>query len=469
MNPRSRISISEEFQGSRFNDQRLNRRLPKLAVQLSIHPMSSIPKACENFKDIKAAYRFLSNDQVLPGEIQRPHQLQTIERVSTLKKVLTIHDTSFLNYNTHFETKGLGPIGSRRASKKQSQGILFHTVFAVDPKSETPLGILHQDVWSRPERAEQGPSRRKKLSNIGLEEKESFKWTRALRAIRESLGSFSIQVIQVCDREADVGEWIAESFLSKVDFLVRAKADRTLLNGETLWKTLSQEPLAGIYQLHVPAQSKTKDRKKRNKREALLEVRFSEVRLNSKKQEQLNQYPVYALYVKETVADKNCTDEPIEWMLLSSLPVFTLSEAIEKIQWYRHRWQIESFHKVLKSCCQIEKSQLSTADGLMRLLAIKSVIAWYIYWMSRNPVVSQNASCEEFLTSPQWKALYCKIYRTRRLPNRAPPAYDAIRWIARLGGFIGRKGDGEPGMITFWRGWDRLMEIADDWILFNTC
>jgi hypothetical protein len=145
-----------------------------------------------------------------------------------------------------------------------------------------------------------------------------------------------------------------------------------------------------------------------------------------------------------------------------------IEDAAQVINYYKMRWIIESYHKVLKSGCNIEECRLQTADRLIRYITLMSVIAWrlyYITYIARG--AEQDSICTKILTVNEWKALYLKVNREKSLPNEPPTIAQAIHWIARLGGFLGRKNDGQPGITVLWRGWTRLNEITDNYLLFS--
>ena len=176
--------------------------------------------------------------------------------------------------------------------------------------------------------------------------------------------------------------------------------------------------------------------------------------------------PTYVVLAKETNAPDGV--DALEWMLLTNVPVESFEQARERIDWYKLRWHIENFHKVLKSGCNIELCRLESAERLERYITLFSIIAWRLYWMTHVNRASPDKSCSEVLADHEWKALYCKIKKTRSLPTKPPTTREAIRWIAQLGGFLGRKGDGEPGITTTWRGWQRLLDISEAWLVFNS-
>lgn len=161
--------------------------------------------------------------------------------------------------------------------------------------------------------------------------------------------------------------------------------------------------------------------------------------------------------------------EALEWMLLTNLPVKTLEQAVEKIFWYKQRWHIENYHKVLESGCNIEKVRLNHIEKLKALIALVSVVAYRLYWMTWIARVSPEDDCRVVLSESEWKTLYCFRNKTKILPQKIPRVQETMRWIAMFGGFLGRKGDGQPGTTTTWRGWQRLREITETWELFNDC
>ena len=174
---------------------------------------------------------------------------------------------------------------------------------------------------------------------------------------------------------------------------------------------------------------------------------------------------VNVVFVKEFNAPKDV--EALEWMLLTDIPIKKEEDAIQVINLYKIRWVVEEYHKILKSGCTIEKCRLQTAERLIRYISLMSVIAWRLYYITHVARNSDcNASCTKILAEDEWKALYLKMNPTKLLPNEPPTITQVIRWIAKLGGFLGRKRDNNPGITVIWRGWARFMEIVDNYILF---
>jgi hypothetical protein len=155
-------------------------------------------------------------------------------------------------------------------------------------------------------------------------------------------------------------------------------------------------------------------------------------------------------------------------MLLSNIEVADFKTAVERIEWYVLRWLIEIYFKILKSGCRVEQTLLASGERLKRYLALISVVAWRLFWLTYVNRQDSEASCRSILTEDEWQALYCKVRKTTVLPDHPPTAHEAIRWIAQLGVFLGRKHDGEPGVTVLWRGWQRLNDIVATWRLLNS-
>ena len=153
------------------------------------------------------------------------------------------------------------------------------------------------------------------------------------------------------------------------------------------------------------------------------------------------------------------------WRLLTTLPITSLAEACEKVGWYAQRWQIEVIHKVLKSGCKIEQRQLETAERLERALAVDQVVAWRLLALCKAGREQPDAAVSEWLDQAEWEALWCQVHQRPTPPRTPPTVRQAVRWIAQLGGFLARKGDGEPGPITLWRGLHRLHDLTAMWRL----
>jgi len=208
---------------------------------------------------------------------------------------------------------------------------------------------------------------------------------------------------------------------------------------------------------------------KRPARQATVSVRFTQVKFRPPwrpNQQKLPPVTLNAILVREENPPPEI-DEPIEWLLLTNTSVQNFEEAVRVIGWYSCRWHIELFHKILKSGCTVEACRLQKAERLHNYIALMSVVAWRLHWLTYFNRTDPHLPCTVILTATEWQALYRRIHRTPSLPASPPTVRQAVRWIAQLGGFLGRKRDGEPGITVIWRGWQRLQDMADTWSLVN--
>jgi hypothetical protein len=257
-----------------------------------------------------------------------------------------------------------------------------------------------------------------------------------------------------------------------VDILVRAAWDRAIAGEEQyLWKAMATAPLAATVVVKIPprkalpARKDSPQRAEQPAREAIVEVRYRALTLKpprGRRGERLPRLTVHVVWAVETLSAEHRAAgiEPVEWMLLSTLEVKSGKDALQRLEWYACRWSIEVWHKVLKSGCRIEQKQLETAERIKRCLSVYSVIAWRILFGVMLARAVPEIPCTILLEQDEWKALYCKIHRRPELPHEPPTLRTAVRWIASLGGFLGRKGDGEPGAMTLWRGFQHLVDLT---------
>jgi hypothetical protein len=443
----------EEFGAAQLNDQRLKRRLLLIARDLYDRPQASLPEACQSRAKTKAAYRFFEHANTTMDNLLSSHYEATVKRMSQQKLVLIAQDTTTLNYSAHPLTEGLGPIGSRHQGVV---GLMLHDSMAFNLEG-TPLGLLDVQCWARDPQAFGKKHLRHELP---IEEKESQKWLTAFRKVVAAQKSCpETTLVSVGDREADIYELfkLALSEGGGAQLLVRAEQDRLLADGQGhLWEQLAQRPVAAIQVLSVPR------RGKRAPRVARLEVRFQEVKLKPpQRRRKLGELNIWAIVAEEINAPDGV--EPLKWMLLTTVAIESFEQATEKLLWYARRWGIEVYHRTLKSGCKIEQRQLGSADRLEACLAIDMVVAWRIFHLTKLGRETPEVPCTVFFEDSQWKALYCFVHQQPTPPKEPPTLKEAVRMVASLGGFLGRKADGEPGTKSLWIGIQRLDDIEATW------
>ena len=447
-----------------LGDERLNQRLVALVETFAERPAASIPEASETWAATQAAYRFFSNEAVEPEQIILAMAEATAKRCQGLPLVLAVQDTTRLDYTTHTDTEGLGPL-----EHPKHRGLFVHTALAVAPQSGVPLGVVSQQVWARDPDTVGKSQKRKELP---VEAKESARWLVGLKQTEERLGS-SVRVLTVADREADVYELFALAHQLKGDWLIRARHDRSLQGDERhLLAAVEQAAVCARTTVELPRTDE------REARQANLEVRRAEVvlrppqRLSGAIGQWWAQHPqvehlapkklrpvrVGVVLVQEV--DPPVGVKPVRWLLLTSLPVETPEQALACVEHYRLRWLVERYHFVLKSGCLVEKLQLETAERLRRALAVYSEVAWRWLWLTYEARAHPEAPCTTVLDELTWRVLCVADCPKAVVPVTPPNLRTAIRMIAMLGGFLGRKADGEPGVKTLWRGLRRLNDIV---------
>lgn len=444
-----------EFGKAKLPDERLRKRLISIGKDFFARPTANIPQACGSRAKTKAVYRFCSHEAVNMETVLESHYEATVRRCSKEKVVLAVQDTTTLSYTTHATTEGLGPTTNVGT---ETLGLLLHSTMAFNVNG-TPLGLLNAQCWAR-EAALYGQARER--MDLPVAKKESKKWLVGYQATASAQRRLKeTRVVNVADREADMFELFVEARKSagSPDLLIRATHPRAIEleggKGPVVWEHVRSLPLAGQLSVKVPK------RKSRPARETTIAVRFSSVTLCAPRRgpgRKLEAVNLWAIVAEEE--NPPVDQEPIEWLLFTTIPVSTIEEAAEKIQWYTLRWQIEVYHRTLKSGCRIENRQLASAHSLKVCVAVDMVVAWRVFHLARLGREIPDVPCTVFFEDAQWQALVCFLRRTPVPPKEPPSLGEAMRMVATLGGFLGRKSDGNPGTQTIWLGLQRLDDIA---------
>ena len=439
--------VKDEFREADFGDRRLFLRFLVVAEHLTQLPEALIPQASQGWSKTKAAYRFFDNKSITPEKILDPHISKTVTRAAYQNEpVLVIQDTTFLNYSHMVTSEDLGPIGS---AESFCMGLVMHTSLAVSSRG-LPLGIVDQVIWAR-SKEEHGKAKLRKSRRF--EDKESFRWIEAQRRYNARMHRLPM-VVTICDREADIYDLFYDSTQIDGKFLIRAKHNRSLGN-DKLWHFMQQQDVADSYTIEVPEHENSP------RRQARVEIRFAPIPLryplDRPRARKIPDIQAWAVYVREI--DPPPTSKPVEWMLLTNVPVLSTADALEKVSWYKIRWIIEIFHRILKSGCRVEYARLEKNHRRTSYLTIKSIIAWKLLLLTYFHRISPDQPAQALMSKIECSALYVAI--NNRLPhNIAFNARQAIRWLGELGGFLSRKSDKEPGPTHVWRGWQRLQDFT---------
>jgi hypothetical protein len=365
--------------------------------------------------------------------------------------VLLLQDNTDFNFSHHPRTQGMGPL-----QNGHMRGFWAHNTLAVSPDG-VPLGLWDQQAWVR-DAAKSGQSRQR--HERAFEEKESYRWVTGV----PDVGAIPAEtrVVTVCDREAHIYEFFDAMLEQGVEFLVRATRGRSpTQEGGPLFAAVAHWPVQHRYTLTL------KRRPDRPERTAEVDVRFGSLTLKAPKRGTPRRATITVQVVEVVEPAPPPGQNAVHWLLLTSLPVETVAQALQLVTWYTYRWLIERFHYVLKSGCKLEDRQLQTQSRLDRLLAVFNLVAWRLLWLTYQARQTPDAPCLVALDEHEWQALYAHHHRTTRLPDTPPTLHETVRMLAQLGGFLGRKGDGEPGVKVLWRGWTRLQDIVDTWRLFH--
>ena len=444
----------EEFGRCRLSE-RLTQRLMSMARDFWARPMANLPEACGSATKMQAAYRFLANDDVLFETLLQPHYAATEQRISELGEgsvVLVPQDTTSVNY-TQLSIEGLGPIGT---TADGAQGLHLHSSLAMTVQG-VPLGFVDAQCWARDPQTFGKKAQRHALA---IEQKESYRWLKSYQAVAAvQKRNPQLTVVSMGDREADIYELFAQAALEPAGpkLLIRAQHDRQVQDEQArLFEAIQRQPIAGYQIVKLPRQ------KNRPAREAKLAIRFAALTLCAPQDKaHLSALEIWTVLAKEEDTPEGV--EPIEWRLLTTLAVQSFEQACEKVAWYTQRWGIEVFHRTLKSGCRIEDRRLGHGDRLEACLAIDMVVAWRIYHMVKLGREVPELPCDVYFEEAEWKALVAYSTKNPVPPEQALSLREAIRMVAKIGGFLGRKSDGEPGTETLWRGLQHLDLMTDVW------
>lgn len=390
-----------------------------------------------------------------------PHCRQTADIVSEHEVVLSIGDTTFLDYaKIVAKREGYGPIG------KGGNGLVLHSALAVSAEEGQRLGLLWQKLWHRealvpaPENETEAQQKHRKTQQRRqsrqrpFEEKESYRWVEALETVNQQCPE-TTHVIHVFDREGDITEvFDRASQLEQTGVVVRATHDRSLdAHSERLWSTVEAEPIAFYQALELPATSK------RSARTARIGVRFRAVNLRTPHRfEAKAPLKVYAVYAHELEPPEGVA--PLSWMLLTTEAVHSIDDAARILRWYTYRWHIEEYHKFLKSGAQVERFRLA-AEGMEVLLGFLGVIAVELFQLTYLHRTDPQRPIERVLNPVQVAVLKAK---SKQAPRTLTVGW-GVEAIARLGGYLEHRRNSPIGIQVLWRGWAKLQDLCEGWSL----
>jgi len=464
--------IASEAATADFGDKRLNERFGIVLDQLSEKPSLSIPAACGGDAETAAAYRFFANDRVDAEQVLKPHRDATLLRIRAQKVVLIVQDTTEIDVTRKEERVG-GPLND-----PNRWGLFDHALVALTPE-RVPLGSVRADIWSRDPDEFDKPQeeKRRERRSKSIEEKESYRWLEGYRCACEIAEQApETKIISVSDSEGDIYECFAEPAQGegkrKAEFIVRACQDRAVKEEVGhLFQVVACSKRLGTLKVQVGKREATTGDDRRRKqarkaRQAKVTVRAVRVWLRppSRKGVKLSAVYVNAILVREEKPPAD--EEPIEWLLLTSLGIDTFQEVCQVVAYYCCRWGMEIYFRVLKGGCRIEKLQLEEEERLRPCIALYMIVAWRVMFVMMLGRKCPKMPCDAVLSEDEWKSVY-RIVENEPLPRKPPSLGKMIELIASLGGWLGRKCDGSPGPQTMWIGIQRMRDFATAWKEFG--
>ncbi len=402
-----------------------------------------------------AAYDFWSSPYFEPDDIRKAHVRSSIERIKSHEIVLAIQDTTNIDLTNHPSTTGVGYLDHQKLSGLKVDSTLASTIDGV------PLGIIDQQVWTRP-RENLGIAKKRRQRET--QEKESQRWLDSLKTTQQLIPKENM-VVTMGDSEADIFDLFSLKRPENSHLLIRGTHNRKVDHtAQYLHQAIRQTQPCGLLSVEI------KRNPEQNPRIANLILRFATLEVcvpaNHLARSQLKPVKLQVILAQE----ENPPDgvEAISWLLLTTIEICRFEQAARCVKWYTYRWLIERYHYTLKSGCGIEKLQLETGRRIEMALATYSIVAWRLLWITYQARLHPDESCDTVLEAHEWQSLSATINKHPIPPKNPPSLQQAVRMIASLGGFLGRKSDGEPGVKTIWRGLRRLHDIAATWKLTHS-
>lgn len=451
------------------SDPRMVRRLAIMLEDWAAQPQASIVESSRSKAAVKASYRLLANARVNAVEIAASHCEATWQRMGQHQVVLAVADTTSFNHSTHPGTEGLGAIGQGNGS---AQGFWMHSVVAFSEQGEA-LGVLHAQCWARDKQPLGKAKRARDKNSKPLAQRESHRWTQAYEAIaaqRQRRQGEGPRLVMVADRESDIYELFVSNAAhdEHCAVLVRALHPRRMQQDrQIVWEYLEAQPELGRMELQVPAKTEG------SQRTATLALRCAAVQLGvpHDKARLFGATAPLALWAIEAVEVAPPAGTPVlHWKLLSSVPAADLKAVKRQLRWYARRWGIEVFHRTLKSGCKCETRQLRSLEKLQRALGLDMIVAWRLMALRDAARQQGQQPAAQWLEPTECEVLTAWAARQRVAIQPTLNIAEAVRCIARFGGYLDRKSDPPPGTQVLWRGLHHLHDMAQTWLLARqTC
>lgn len=445
------------FNDAKLGDPRRTKRLVKLAENMAKSIGKSVVKSCQNSAEVEAAYRFMRNENVKAHDIQEAGFELTAKHANAYEELLAIEDTTSINFSHPSIKEELGHI----TASTQARGYQVHSVLLFAPKEHDMVGLIEQHSWSRDITT---MGKRNKADTIYYPEKESYKWERASQRMVTRL-SHDVQkrIISVCDREADIYDYMAYKLAQGQRFIVRSSKTRRIEEAnDKLYEFGSRLVSAGERTLHIEQRGAGKKKKARQGRSVQLHVSFSKITIKCPTAKSGEALPLYYVLCRDN-------NDEVCWHLMTSETVETIEQAQKIVDYYEKRWLIEDYHKAWKSGgTDVEQFRMQSANNIEKLMVITAFVAVRIMQLrlcGRKMNPHKDRSCECMLSPLAWKLLWLKLEKNKKLPKKTPTADWAYQNVAILGGWTDSKRTGVAGWVTLWEGWLKLQDMIEGYHL----
>lgn len=450
-------------------DPRIVRRLAVMLEDWAAQPQASIPESSRSKAAVKASYRLLGNSRLSDVAIAGSHRSATWQRMEEHAVVLAVADTTSFNHSSHPDTEGLGSIGQGNGS---AQGFWMHSVVAFSEEGSA-LGVLHAQCWARAKQTLIAAKRMPDKNSKPLDQRESCRWTKAYEIIatqRQQRQGAGPRLVMVADRESDIYELFVSNGAhdEHCAVLVRALHPRRMQEDrQIVWEYLEKQPELGRMELQVPAKGGGAERLARlvlRSARVQLAVPWDKARLFGATQP----LDLWAIEAVEVAAPAGI--QPLHWKLLSSVPAPDFAAVQKQLGWYARRWNIEVYHRTLKSGCKCEERQLRSLEKLKRALSLDMIVAWRLMALRDAARQQPQALARQWLEPAECEVLAAWAARKKLSKQPVLTIAEAVRYIARLGGYLDRAKDPPPGTQVLWRGLRHLHDMTETWILARqTC
>lgn len=455
-------TIISELSKANLGDVRLNSRLLKVAQALAMSPEESINASIGSFHDCKGAYRLFANSKVSPEKILSPHISQTVGRASEVDgDLLVVHDTTDLLYPKFKSTQGLSAKTTREGMSKGLMGMMLHNSLLITP-SGTPLGLTRQKYFTYEDYLEERGQETRNLQGshkeYPIEKKASLRWLESIVETENACKELKNRLIHVADREGDIYELLQQSDSLSIKYVIRSMSDRRVKAGKgtirdttTINRLLAKAPELGQVAIEIKDGSGKTVHHTLCVKSILATLHPPQRKVCSEKFGKLQPVTVSVVELCSVF------DENFHWRLLTNLDCHDLDSAIYVMNIYKRRWLIETYHRVLKSGYKVESARLNCRSRLENFCALGSVLAWRMMWLYLSSREWPSLPCSNFLSEQEMLVLSI----SKHSPNKdisSMTITEAVWTLAKLGGFLGRKSDGEPGMTSIWKGWRALYE-----------